>query len=134
MIIGAIISIMILLNGVLSGNFNPFASVIIIHMVGLLSITMVLFLSRPKLNLKRGLPLYLYSAGAIGVFTILFNNISFDELGVSLTLALGLLGQTVISIIIDHFGWLGLKRIKFDHKKWIGLIMISVGIFIMTMY
>ena len=133
-IIGAIISVMILSNGTLSNAFGIFSSSIIIHIVGLIAIILVLILSKSKYKIDRQIPLYLYSAGAIGVFTVAFTNLSFAKLGVSLTLALGLLGQSIISIIIDHFGMLGMKIMRFNHKKYIGLFLIAFGIFIMTIY
>ncbi len=134
LIIGAITSVMILQNGKLSDTYGNFASSIIIHIVGLLTIIPVLVLSKSKFKLKAGIPLYLYGAGFIGVATVLFTNLSFAALGVSLTQALGLLGQTVASIIIDHFGLMGMKPVKFKSKKSIGLFLISFGILIMAIY
>ena len=132
--IGGLISMMILLNGVLSNATGNYTSSVIIHMVGLFSIIMVLLLTKSKFKLQRGIPLYLYSAGAIGVFTVLFNNLSFAKLGVSIPLALGLLGQSLASIIIDHFGLLEMKVIRFEKKKIVGLLIISLGIVVMAVF
>lgn len=132
--IGILASVMILFNGTLLNISGNFASSIIIHIVGLISIVLLILLRKSKFKLQRNIPLYLYGAGAVGVFTVVFTNISFAELGVSITLALGLLGQSVISILIDHFGFLGMKVIKFKRKKLIGLLIISLGIFIMMFY
>ncbi len=134
LITGAITSVMILLNGTLSNAYGNFATSIIIHVVGLISIVLVLVLSKSKFKLQTGSPLYLYSAGFIGIATVIFTNLSFVYLGVSLTQALGLLGQSVLSIIIDHFGLMGMKTIKFKPKKLIGLSLIVFGIFIMTIF
>jgi transporter family-2 protein len=131
---GALIAIMITFNGALSNAVGNYTSSIIIHVVGLLSIILVLIISKSKIVLKKKIPLYLYSAGAIGVFTVLFNNLSFSALGVSITLALGLLGQSISSIIVDHFGILGMKVIKFEKKKIIGLLLITLGILVMTIF
>lgn len=133
-LIGALISIMIMINGILSGSVGNYLSVVIIHIVGLIAMILILILNKAKIPFIKGLPLYLYSAGAIGVFTVLFNNISFTALGVSVPLALGLLGQSLTSIIIDHFGLLGMKIIKFDRKKSFGLLLITLGIIIMTIF
>jgi bacterial/archaeal transporter family-2 protein len=130
--IGALIAVMIVLNGTLSKTTGNYTSSIIIHFTGLLCVILILIINRSKINFNRNLPIYLYSAGAIGVFTILFNNLSFSALGVSITLALGLLGQSLCSIIIDHFGLLGMKINKFDKKKYIGLGIIIIGIYVMT--
>jgi len=132
--IGALIAIMTLFNGTLSNTFGNYTSSIIIHVIGLFSITFVLLISRSKIKIQKKIPIYLYSAGAIGVFTVVFSNLSFSKLGVSLTLALGLLGQSLSSIFIDHFGLLGMKVIKFEKKKCIGLLFIILGIFIMTVF
>jgi transporter family-2 protein len=107
-------------NGTLAGSFGNYASSVIIHIVGLFTIILVLIISKSKFRFGKGIPLYLYSAGAIGIFTVLFNNISFSSLGVSITLALGLLGQSLSSIIIDHFGLLGMKVVRFEKRKLIG--------------
>ncbi len=81
------------------------------------SIIFVLLISRSKIKIQKEIPIYLYSAGAIGVFSVVFSNLSFSKLGVSLTLALGLLGQSLSSIFIDHFGLLGMKVIKFEKRS-----------------
>ncbi len=115
--IGALIAIMTLFNGTLSNTFGNYTSSIIIHVIGLFSITFVLLITRSRIKIQKGIPVYLYSAGAIGVFSVVFSNLSFSKLGVSLTLALGLLGQSLSSIFIDHFGLLGMKVIKFEKRN-----------------
>lgn len=132
--IGALIAIMVMFNGTLSNIFGNYTASIMIHVVGLFSIILVLLMTKSKIKIHRKIPLYWYSAGAIGVFTVLFNNLSFPILGVSLTLALGLLGQSLASILIDHFGLLGMQVIKFEKKKCLGLLFIALGILMMTIF
>lgn len=132
--IGVLIAVMIMINGTLSNALGNYTSTIIIHIIGLIPIILVLLASRKKLIINKDVPFYLYSAGAIGVFPILFNNLTFSALGVSLTLALGLLGQSLASIIIDHFGLLGMKVIKYQKKKLIGLVFIISGIAVMAVF
>ncbi len=134
LIIGAVTSVMILLNGTLSDAYGNYASTIIVHVVGLLSVILVLIISKSKFRIRERIPFYLYCAGFIGVATVIFTNTSFANLGVSLTQALGLLGQTVISLILDHFGLMGVKPSKFNAKKLVGLCFISCGILVMTIY
>ncbi len=132
--IGALITIMILFNGVLSENVGNYTSSVIIHIIGLAPLLILVIFNKIKLKIHKHIPLYLYSAGAIGVFTVLFTNISFSKLGVSITIALGLLGQSLSSIIIDHFGLLDMKTVRFNKKKLIGLIFIIFGIIIMAIF
>ncbi|MBW6410594.1 DMT family transporter [Clostridium weizhouense] len=132
--IGALITIMVMFNGTLSKISGNYTSTVIIHIVGLLGILFVLLITKSKMKFKKGLSLYLYSAGAIGVFTVIFNNFSYEILGASIPISLALLGQSIASIIIDHFGLLEMKKSKFNKKKSIGLTFIVLGIFIMTIF
>lgn len=133
-LIGVLITIMILFNGVLSQRLGNYSSTVVIHLLGFLAISFILFIKNIKISISKDIPIYLYSGGILGVFTILFNNISFNYLGASLTLALGLLGQSISSLVIDHYGWLGMKVTKFKKEKLLGLIIISIGIIIMTIF
>lgn len=132
--IGALIGLMVYFNGILSIYLGNYTSSVIVHLVGLIGITIVLICTKSKLKFDRSLSLFLYSAGVIGVFTVLFTNIGFMSVGASLTIALALLGQTISAIIIDHYGLLGVNVIKFNKKKLIGLSIIILGIIIMTIY
>lgn len=132
--IGTLIAVMIMINGTLSNALGNYTSTMIIHIIGLITIILVLLASRQKFIFNKNVPFYLYSAGAIGVFTVLFNNLTFSSLGVSLTLALGLLGQSVASVIIDHFGLFGMKVMKYQKKKLIGLVFIISGIVVMAVF
>lgn len=132
--IGILIGLMTSFNGILATYTGNYTSSVIIHFVGLIGITFILFFNKAKLKFDRSIPLALYSAGVIGVFTVLFNNLTFVPLGATLTMALGLLGQTISSIIIDHFGLLGVTVSKFNSKKLIGLCIIIIGLIIMVIY
>jgi transporter family-2 protein len=132
--IGFMVSLMIMINGNLSNSAGSYTSIVIIHIVGLIVTILILIVTKSKLQYHKGIPIYLYSAGAIGVFTVLFNNLSFLALGVSIPLALGLLGQSITSMIIDQFGLLGMKIVKFKKEKIIGLAFITLGIVIMMLF
>lgn len=132
--IGVLIAIMVAFNGTLDSEVGTYLATIIIHLVGLITIIFILIFKREKFLVKEGIPRYLFSAGSIGVFVVAFNNICFSNLGASLTLSLGIIGQLLLSCIIDHFGLLGMKIYKFKKKKLIGFVIIFMGIVIMTIY
>ncbi|MDU5105596.1 DMT family transporter [Clostridium sp.] len=131
---GILITIMISLNGVLSKHLGNYSSILVIHILGFLILTLILTLKKYKIRFSKDIPLILYSAGIIGVFTVLFNNISFSALGAALTISLGLLGQTISSIIIDSFGLIKMQKISFKKEKILGLLLIILGIVVMTIY
>lgn len=132
LIVGAITSIMIFFNGSLSDGYGNPLSTVLIHLSGLIAILIIMLITHSRMKLPKGLPLYLYSAGFIGIGTVMLTNIAYLKLGVSLSLALGLLGQTIFSLLTDHFGLLGMKTIKVNPKKLFGLGIIGIGICIMA--
>lgn len=130
--VGSLIALMILLNGTLANAIGNYPASVIIHTVGLIGIIVILIIKKSKIKFHKSVPKYAYTAGFIGVLPIVFNNIGFDVLGVSLTLALGMLGQSITSIVVDHYGLLGMPRVKFNRKKIIGLLIIISGMIVMT--
>lgn len=132
--IGFLITCMITFNGVLASYVGYYLSIVIIHMVGLVVVICLLLVTKSKVQLTRSTPFYLYLAGALGVGMVLFNNLNFVHLGVSLTVALGLFGQSVASVIIDHFGLFGMKQNKFNKQKLFGMSLVAAGIFSMVMF
>ena len=92
-LIGGLTAIMLTFNGALSQYTGNYISNIIIHLVGLTSLILILIFSKFKLNFKKGIPLIFYTGGAVGVFTVIFNNICITTIGATLTVSLGLLGQ-----------------------------------------
>jgi len=127
LLMGVLISVMIAVNGGLTERYGLFTATVIIHIVGLLFIIAVVLIKREKLFPKL-FPWYLYLGGAIGVLTTVSNNFSFGRISVSAILALGLLGQSVSGIAIDHNGLLGMKKYPFTKEKLIGLVLIIAGI------
>lgn len=131
--IGALIAIMILFNGAMSSAIGNGMALVLIHTTGLFAVMIVLILRNEfRLAKVAKIPWYLFTAGALGVFTVTFNNMSFLNIGMSLTLALGLFGQSLAALIFDHYGILGMEKVKFRKKKIIGLGMITIGIVVMT--
>lgn len=130
--LGSLIALMLLFNGNLSGFYGNYTASVIIHSVGLITISILVVLKKYKFDKCKTVPWYFYSAGAIGVSTVLFNNISFTKLGVSLTLSVSLLGQSLTSILVDHYGLFGMKKVKFERQKITGLILIVAGIALMA--
>ena len=133
-ILGGLIAIMLSFNSILSQHIGTYTSNVVIHLVGLITIFIIMVLKKYKVNFSRGVPILLYSGGAIGIFTVIFNNVSMGAIGATLTVSLGVLGQVICSLIIDHYGLLSMKKVEFEKKKILGLSVMILGIIIMTLY
>ena len=126
---GMLISVMVVFNGGLNGRVGQTAALVIIHLAGLVFILLLMLLKGEKLRLKR-LPFYLYLGGMLGIMTTVFNNTAFGHISVSAMMALGLLGESVSSLLADHFGLLGLPKRPFRRQKlWGGLLALAGVVF-----
>ena len=128
--IGSLLAVMILFNSLLSQYAGQALSILVLHIVGLATASMLLPFNSPPVKTDRK-PLYLYLAGALGVFLVFSNNICFVALGASLTLSLVILGQTLGSVITDSFGLLGMAKHPLQRRKLVGLAIIIAGIILM---
>jgi transporter family-2 protein len=122
---------MVAFNGGLTEQYGVYSATVIIHIAGLLLITVLTICKRENPFSKRQV-WYLYLGGAIGVMTTVFNNFAFSRISVSSILALGLFGQSLTALIIDQYGWLGMPKHTFQKRKIFGLLLILCGIVSMT--
>lgn len=124
---GLIIAVMIQMNGELSFAYGNYHSALFIHLTGLIAVCALLFIKKLSLRKENKAPWHMFLGGVIGVFTVVSCNVAYTGLGVSLILALGLLGQTITALLADSFGWLGAQRKPFEKKKLIGVALIALG-------
>ena len=128
---GIIITVMVAVNGRLSGVYGIYTAAIIIHIVGLVLISAVVLVRKEK-PFARLHPWFFYLGGAIGVMTTVSNNFAFGRISVSAIMALGLLGQSLTGILIDHYGLLGMPKHRLNKSKLVGIALVLAGIAAMT--
>lgn len=126
---GVVIAVMILWNGQLTNGYGNYAAAVIIHVVGTLFSGVLCLAGQRKIFAK--VPLWAYLGGAIGVLSTLFNNYAFAHITMTSIVALGLLGQSITSILLDRFGWLGASKRPFDWSVVVALLCAPVGIALM---
>ncbi|SDN54452.1 transporter family-2 protein [Fictibacillus solisalsi] len=74
----------------------------------------------PKWNLIGGI------LGAIYVFIVI---LAVPKIGVTSAITAVIIGQLMMSVIIDHNGWFGNEAIHFTYKKMIGLVLLLAGLY-----
>ncbi|MCC5909432.1 MAG: DMT family transporter [Clostridiaceae bacterium] len=131
--VGGLIALMIHTNGTLGNYTNVYFSSFVVHIIATIGVLAILPIVKSKTDETVELPFYYYCGGILGSLIIVLNNISFKELGVSVTVALVFFGQVVISLFIDSYGLLNMKKIPFNKRKIPGLLLITIGVFAMTL-
>ena len=127
---GVVISVMVAINGNLAAFYGILGATVIIHIVGCLVAFSILKFRRQD-AFRRGVPWWLYLGGVIGVVTTIMNNFTYGKISLTGIVALGLLGQTVMALIIDSFGLFGMQKYAFKKSTLFGLAFAAVGIFVM---
>ncbi|MDD3137888.1 MAG: DMT family transporter [Lachnospiraceae bacterium] len=128
---GVVISVMVSLNGGLTASYGTYSAAVIIHIVGVIFAASICVLRKKHIKIKRQAPLWAYLGGAIGVLTTLFNNYAYGRVTITSIVALGLLGQSITSVILDSFGWLGVKKRRTNRSAVVGYLTAIIGIFVM---
>lgn len=128
---GLIVAIMIVINGSLAAYYGLYSSTVIIHFVGAVLTLLFMIIKKENPFYKKGIPFWIYCGGTIGVTVTICNNMAFGKISVTALLALGLLGQSLTSIVIDHFGLFHMEQRRFIRNKLLGFLLTIVGIVIM---
>lgn len=128
---GALLATMSSLNGVLQGYLGMFGVSLATHAIG--GALLVAWLLARKEKIRLGpMPWYLYSAGVIGLIQVAGNSLCVTHIGPALTACISIAGGLSQSILVDHFGWLGMKREPFCKKRAPGLLVLLLGILIVN--
>lgn len=124
---GILVAVMVLLNGLLASKVGNYLALIISYGVGLSVSFIILIVKKQLKDIFNNIPFYLFSASIVGVLCLFLNNVCMNNIGVALTLALGLTGQIVFSAIFEHFGLFGVIKKKLSIKKLPGYFLIIIG-------
>ncbi|MCW5959666.1 MAG: DMT family transporter [Pyrinomonadaceae bacterium] len=82
----------------------------------------------------KGLPLVAWTGGVLGAFFVATTVLLVPRLGVALTFSLVIAGQMLITLIIDHFGWLDVPEKQISIPRVIGAALITVGVILIRKF
>jgi transporter family-2 protein len=131
LMIGLLIPFQGILTAHLSKNLgHPFGSAFINFCGGTIIFIIAIALSKtplPPLKKVTSIPWYLFTGGLVGSFFILGALFLLPKLGATLFFGQVVLGQLLMTIILDHFGILGLPVHKIDFFRIVGIIFLIIG-------
>jgi bacterial/archaeal transporter family-2 protein len=130
-LVGAVITLMNGINSRFAGFVGYIVASLVIHIVGLVLVSVIL-LARREIPKPGRLPFYYYLGGFVGVGTVFASNCAFTALGASLAVALALLGQTLFSLTADATGLLGRRKYPLSARRLPGIALALAGVAIMA--
>jgi bacterial/archaeal transporter family-2 protein len=139
--VGFLIPIQTASNSKIGALSNPMFATCISFTLGVLCAWIIYFARKiispdPNSVLKDwglvfNLPWYYFLGGTFGVIFVTVALGLVPKIGVASMLMSGLLGQMLMSICIDHYGWFGVDSIPFSGKRALGICFIICGILLL---
>ena len=81
-----------------------------------------------NVNSLNNQPWWIYLGGILGIFYPFGTIILFPHLGSTQTVILPIFGQILMGLLTDNFGWFGLPIHSFTFIRFIGVILIIIGL------
>lgn len=107
------------------------SAALISFIVGTLVLMVLVIASQQgKSNLSdlQHMPWYLWLGGCLGVYAISISIYTAPKLGLLTFTGLVIFGQVATSMLLDHFAWLGLKHSPITFTRFLGAIVIFIGV------
>lgn len=102
--------------------------------VALFIYTLFSGISITNLSAMSSAPLLEWTGGLMGAFFVASTIILLPKLGVALTFSLVLAGQMVTTLVIDHYGLLGVPIKEVNLPRVFGIILLIAGVVIVRKY
>ncbi len=132
---GGLITIQSVLNSSLGKRAGNLGSVFLLTIVSFLFLVFLLALFPGTANLK-ALPgikeWYLYAGGLLGVGVVAAPILLVPRIGATSTLSAIVVGQLLVALIVDHFGWLGSPKIEAGLPRIIGVALLALGAYLIA--
>ena len=73
-------------------------------------------------------PWWVWVGGFLGAFYVLGSIVVAPHVGAATLVALILAGQTVASLLVDHFGWVGFEEHAISPGRILGVVLVAAGV------
>ncbi|MDO9588677.1 MAG: DMT family transporter [Brevundimonas sp.] len=93
-----------------------------------LGILAVLLQTRPDMAASRALPWYAWVGGLYGAIFVVAAAWGVPRLGVATTIILMVAGQLLLSVVLDHFGAMGMPKQPISWGRVAGVAMVLAGV------
>ena len=81
-----------------------------------------------------GAPWWVWVGGFLGAFYVLGSVVAAPKLGAVTLVAVILAGQTVASLLVDHFGWVGFDEQPISLGRVLGIALVAAGVALVRLY
>jgi transporter family-2 protein len=133
---GGLLTLMVWFNGTLAITGSLLFASWVPHVTGSILAIVVLMILRPKIAKPTAkIPWWAYLGGISGAVTVMLTSATMNSaLAISGTIALGLAGQMIFSLIADKWGMMGLPQRDPTGRDVIALALIMAGSIVLIFF
>ena len=132
-VIGALMPLQAGLNAELTRYLkHPYLAALISLTSGAIAISILVIMNGGFNEIKRlnAVPPHLLMGGVLGAIFVSSSLFFIPRMGATTMIASFITGQLIGSVIIDHFGFMGLTPTPVSIEKFVGIILLFSGLFL----
>lgn len=100
----------------------------VIGSIGLLIYSLLTKVDLSQISVAGGVHWSVWTAGLLGAFYVAAVIILVPRIGAALTFGLVVTGQLTFSLLLDHYGWLGMTVHAINWQRLLGIALIVAGV------
>lgn len=135
---GCLMPVQPAINALVAQGINSaYLAALFSFVVGTLALGAVCLVLRqpwPDTKMLTALPWWCWTAGTIGAFFVTMTIVAIPRLGAMAVMALLIAGQMIMSLVMDHYGWLGLPQHPISLVRVLGGVLLLVGVFLIRKF
>jgi transporter family-2 protein len=120
-----------------SVNHNPILAAFISFAVGTVALFLYILLTGIPLNqlaAAKDAPPVAWIGGFLGAFFVSVMATVVPRIGIALAFSLAIAGQMLVTLLIDHFGWLGIPEKPINLWRVLGAPLITIGVILIRKF
>jgi bacterial/archaeal transporter family-2 protein len=110
---------------------SPIRAAFVSFLVGAVALLVVAaFVRKPLPSLARlgDVPWWVWIGGLLGAFYVTGSIVTAPRLGAVTLAAAIIFGQTLASVLVDQFGWVGFEEQHATPGRLVGVLLVAVGV------
>jgi transporter family-2 protein len=110
---------------------SPYLASFFSFLTGTLALGLLCIVLRqpwPDGKVLASLPWWAWTAGSMGAFFVTMSIVAVPRLGAMSVMALFITGQMGMSLVMDHFGWLGIPAQPMSAWRVLGAVLLLAGV------
>ena len=133
--VGGAIALQAPINSHLGRSVGTFQAAFVSFAIGTLLLTLIAALAKGGLGTvghARDVPWYYLTGGVLGAAYVTTVLVTVRSLGAGGVVAATIAGQLTMSVVVDHFGWLGVAKEPITAVRVAGIVLLAAGVFLIV--